>query len=127
MTLQVHLSSAHGKKAAALVSLEGAGINVTVPFPPPGRVASFQFDLPGTVIDHLSIAFRVGAEALPLVIEKLPTDSSMSLLALPNEAFMGSVYHSETSTGCVVRCADGTERLTCAVCKRGRITARVCC
>lgn len=127
MAFTLHLSSAPNAADAAQVSLEGSGLNSTIPFPAGGTVASFEFNVPGSVLDRVWIAFRVGDEVLPLEMEKLPANSSMSLLALPNKAFMGSVYHAETSTDCVVKCADGSEGRTCVVCKRGKITARICC
>lgn len=127
MPLTVYLSSAPDLAYGAQLFLGGAGIELTASFPEPGRVATYKLRTHSPVIDNLNLQFLVDGRVLRMSMNLLPADSSMSLLALRNRAFLGGVYHAEAATGCVVRCENGKEGINCIVCESSGITARICC
>jgi hypothetical protein len=125
--LDVHLSSALGAKQVARLSLRGGGLDLSQAFPEPGRLTTFSLNIATPMIEELVVGFGVDDKSLEVIIQKLPTTGSMSLLALPNNAFLGSVYHAPTAKGCIVKCSDGSEGQDCAFCTRNGITVKICC
>jgi hypothetical protein len=128
MRLTLYLSSSSDAGAKASVELTGPGVkDSTVSFPPARALSEHFIDTSSNMIKVLRIAFLVDNEALAIEVLGLPSDSFVSLLALPDRTFLGSIYHATSTVDCVVTCADGTLGRNCVFCTRNGIKVRVCC
>ena len=127
MQLTLHLATSPAVQMIPAVKLVGSGLkDFGSAFPKSGEVAIHYIDASENTIDSLQIHFLVEGKELPIYVSKLPANSSISLLALPDRTFLGSAFHSEKAN-CFVTCDDGTAGENCVFCVKNGIKARVCC
>jgi hypothetical protein len=102
---------------------EGSGFSQKARFPSPGETISLP-------VEPAAEKFRLTAmprREKPFHFNGLGSNDSLSLIYLPQQVILGSVFHASFDAECRVECPDGKSSQTCITCKIGPLTVRICC
>jgi hypothetical protein len=125
------------------VELEGLGIPVSLPMPPPGVATTSQPLPPPPSIGAFTIKiyYYLDERRVGVIVDGVGKDDSINIFAsridtplvpAPGVLYVGNIIHGDLQTeghDCSVRCEQGDPTIEecCVVCRNDNIVTETCC